>query len=74
MKNEIYLNLAETIIKYPNQRIGQLISNACRIGGWKNDDPFYCPDDILLAGLLQMNEKIGPVYNKACAVPQKGDN
>lgn len=47
--------------EYPHLRLGQLLVCAANYGGWTQDDIFYCPDDILKAGLLEM-------YNRACPV------
>lgn len=33
------------------RRIGQLISNAARAGGWESNDVFYCPNEVILNGL-----------------------
>lgn len=37
--------------RHQHLRIGQIILNAARKGGWMTDDIFYCPDDILRLGL-----------------------
>lgn len=37
--------------RHPQLRIGQIISNAARKGGWMTNDIFYCPDETLRLGL-----------------------
>ena len=37
--------------KHPELRICQIISNAARLGGWNDNDTFYCPDDVVVKGL-----------------------
>ena len=44
----------EVMEKHPLLRIGQLIVCAAKMGGWKDDDVFYCPDDVLFDGLKKM--------------------
>jgi hypothetical protein len=44
--------------KYPSMRIGQIVSNAASLGGYEAD-PFYVPDEELLAGLTVLLEQ-GP--------------
>ena len=40
--------------KLPSLRFGQLISNAAEIGGWKGQDIFYCPDEVIIDGLKKI--------------------
>lgn len=40
----------------PELRIGQIVINAAYTGGWRDPDPFHCPDSVLLKGLIQMWE------------------
>lgn len=37
-----------------DQRIGQLLINAARLGGWTSDDLWNCEDEIFARGLLKM--------------------
>lgn len=37
-----------------DMRMGQLLMNAARLGGWANDDPWNCEDEIFAAGFLKM--------------------
>lgn len=37
-----------------DQRIGQLLINAARLGGWTSDDLWNCEDEIFAQGLLKM--------------------
>ena len=40
--------------KLPSLRFGQLLSNAAEIGGWKGQDIFYCPDEVIIDGLKKI--------------------
>lgn len=40
--------------QYPELRLGQLLTDAAKAGGWKNQDIFYCPDDVIADGLKKM--------------------
>ena len=40
--------------RHPELRIGQIIVSAARMGGWKSDDVFYCPDDSIKDGLSEL--------------------
>lgn len=40
--------------QYPELRLGQLLTKAAQAGGWKNQDIFYCPDNIIADGLKKM--------------------
>ena len=42
--------------KYPDWRIGQIISNAAAESGWPDTDIFYIPDSQLEVGLKRMLE------------------
>ena len=46
---------------HPELRFLQLMSIAAKEGGWTNDDIFYCPDDILIAGLKKLVDGFDPV-------------
>lgn len=37
-----------------DMRMGQLLMNAARLGGWANDDIWNCEEEIFAAGLLKM--------------------
>lgn len=53
------LNLAKVVHTiYPMLRFQQIMSIAAQKAGWKDNDLFYCPDDIIVSGLkLMMNDK-----------------
>ncbi len=53
------LNLAKVVHAiYPMLRFQQIMSIAAQKAGWKDNDLFYCPDDIIVSGLkLMMNDK-----------------
>lgn len=36
---------------HPELRFNQIISIAAKRAGWKDDDLFYCPDEIIVKGL-----------------------
>ena len=58
MDSSLLTALFREITEQPEQiRIGQLISNAARFGGWDSDDLFYCPDSTILKGLDEMCSK-----------------
>lgn len=43
---------------YPMLRFQQMMSIAAQKAGWKENDLFYCPDDIIASGLkLMLNDK-----------------
>lgn len=43
---------------YPMLRFQQMMSIAAQKAGWKENDIFYCPDDIIASGLkLMLNDK-----------------
>lgn len=44
-------------ISHPELRIGQIISNAAAVGGWKGVDAFYAPDALIYAGITRLLEK-----------------
>ena len=44
--------------RHPELRFLQLMYIAAKNGGWKNDDIFYCPDDVLIAGLKKIVDDI----------------
>lgn len=37
-----------------DMRMGQLLTNAARMGGWPNDDIWSCEDEIFARGFLRM--------------------
>ncbi len=37
-----------------DMRMGQLLMNAARLGGWTSDDIWNCEDEIFAAGFLKM--------------------
>ena len=37
-----------------DMRMGQLLMNAARLGGWSNDDLWNCEDEIFAKGFLMM--------------------
>ena len=37
-----------------DMRMGQLLMNAARMGGWANDDIWNCEDEIFAKGFLRM--------------------
>lgn len=37
--------------KSPELRLCQILSIAAHKAGWKDDDLFYCPDEVILKGL-----------------------
>lgn len=51
MNNDLLIALNTAIAITPQIRLGQLISNAARAGGWENNDVFYCPNEVILNGL-----------------------
>ncbi len=53
------LNLVKVVHAiYPMLRFQQIMSIAAQKAGWKDNDLFYCPDDIIVSGLkLMMNDK-----------------
>lgn len=38
----------------PDLRLGQLVSNAAHVGGWRDPDVFHAEDDVLARGLLAL--------------------
>ena len=46
--------------KYPDMRLGQIISSAIWFGGWDDKDPFYCEDDLLRDGLSELINNANP--------------
>ena len=40
-----------------DMRMGQLLINAARFGGWSNDDIFHCEDEFFAKGFLEMLKK-----------------
>jgi len=46
----------------PDLRLGQIVSSATMAGGWGQNDPFYCEDDVTEKGLRKM------------AAPEKGQS
>lgn len=38
----------------PELRIGQIMVSAAKLGGWKPDDIFYCPDEVLHLGFSKL--------------------
>lgn len=45
------------IYKMPMLRVGQILTNAAKLAGWRNDDIFYAPDEVLLKGLEILTEE-----------------
>ena len=43
---------------HPEMRICQLIFFAAKVGGWNNDDVFYCSDETLIRGLEQILRRL----------------
>ena len=37
-----------------DMRMGQLLTNAARLGGWASDDIWNCEDEIFAAGFIKM--------------------
>lgn len=37
-----------------DMRMGQLLVNAARMGGWANDDIWNCEEEVFAAGLVKM--------------------
>lgn len=55
---EKILSATRTIKKlHPQLRYQQIMSIAASKGGWRENDLFYCPDDILLKGLNKIIEE-----------------
>lgn len=52
------LSLAKVVNAiYPMLRFQQMMSIAAQKAGWKENDLFYCPDDIIVSGLkLMLND------------------
>ena len=46
--------LKELWKKDPDLRLGQIILKASQLGGWKQDDVFFCEDDMLQEGLVKL--------------------
>ena len=44
-----YINLVHS--RYPQLRVGQIMENAAKLGGWLDSDLFYCPDATMINGL-----------------------
>ena len=43
---------------YPMLRFQQMMSIAAQKAGWKENDLFYCPDDVIVSGLkFMLNDK-----------------
>lgn len=52
------LNLVRVVhAAYPMLRFQQMMSIAAQKAGWKENDLFYCPDDIIVSGLKLMLNK-----------------
>lgn len=43
--------------KHPELRITQLVYYLAKLGGWENNDIFYCPDEVILKGLQKFNNE-----------------
>lgn len=52
-QTDLLFALDLAIMKNQELRLGQLISDAAKAGGWKDSDIFYCPDEVLLKGLKE---------------------
>lgn len=49
--------LCEIHQKRPELRVCQIMSIAAQMGGWGNDDLFYCPNEVILKGLEIFRQK-----------------
>lgn len=49
--------LCEIHQRWPELRVCQTMSIAAQMGGWENDDLFYCPDAVILKGLEMFRQK-----------------
>lgn len=49
--------LCEIHQKRPELRVSQIMSIAAHMGGWENNDLFYCPDAVILKGLEIFRQK-----------------
>lgn len=45
-------------VSYPELRVRQILVNAAHKAGWENDDIFYCPDEVLKKGLIEISQEI----------------
>lgn len=45
-------------VSHPELRVGQILVNAAHKAGWENDDIFYCPDEMLKKGLIEIAQEI----------------
>lgn len=53
----ILRTLCEIHQKRQELRVCQIMSIAAHMGGWENDDLFYCPDAVILKGLEIFRQK-----------------
>lgn len=54
MHDNLLIAIGTAISNTPQLRIGQLIANAAKAGGWEDTDVFYCPDEVILDGLNKL--------------------
>jgi hypothetical protein len=52
----ILAKIEELWTRHPDMRLGQLVSNAARLGGWNQNDVFYVEDDKTEKGLDALKE------------------
>lgn len=57
MRSDLTSALLEACYACPSLRIGQLISDAARAGGWDQFDVFYCPDEKIVKGLRILTQQ-----------------
>ena len=50
---DTFVRLKEDV---PSLRFCQFVSNVAKLGGWDDDDLFYCPDEIITKGLLELKK------------------
>ena len=65
MRSDVTAALIAASYACPSLRLGQLISNAARAGGWEQLDVFYCPDSTILKGLQILTEQANQQFAKA---------
>lgn len=57
-KEESLHNIMDLVVqvqkKYPEWRMGQVLSNAAKAGGWKEFDIFFCQDEKIIEGLKKI--------------------
>lgn len=55
-----YLLTMKIIAKHPELRFQQIMSIAAHKAGWKQDDLFYCPNDVIIKGLDLLLQEVCP--------------